>query len=102
MAYLLAARRVRGGWPRARSAAFLAGLAVLARALMSGIDTYADYLLSVHMVEHMLLMMVAPVLIVWSAPVRLALAASRGRGRRAIAACCTTAPSRSRHDRGSA
>ena len=53
---------------------------------MSGIDTYADYLLSVHMVEHMLLMMVAPVLIVWSAPVRLALAASRGRGRRAIAA----------------
>ena len=75
--YLLAARRVRGGWPRSRSALFLAGLAVLATALLSGIDTYADDLLSVHMVQHMLLMMVAPVLIVWSAPVRLALAASR-------------------------
>jgi len=84
--YLLAARRVRGGWPRMRSASFLAGLAVVATALMSGIDTYADYLLSMHMVEHMLLMMVAPVLIVWSAPVRLALAAGRRRERRAIAA----------------
>ena len=56
----------------------------MATALLSGIDTYADYLLSVHMVEHMLLMMVAPVLIAWGAPVRLALAAC-GRGRRAIA-----------------
>jgi cytochrome c oxidase assembly factor CtaG len=85
-AYLLAARRVRGGWPRMRSVAFLAGLAVLATALLSGIDSYADDLLSVHMAEHMLLMMVAPVLLVWSAPVRLALAASPRRGRRAIAA----------------
>jgi putative membrane protein len=83
--YLLAARRVRGGWPRKRSASFLAGLAVLATALLSGLDTYADDLLSVHMVEHMLLMMVAPVLLVSSAPVRLALAASGRRGRRAIA-----------------
>jgi putative membrane protein len=85
MGYLLAARRVRGGWPWRRSASFLAGLVVLAVALMSGLDTYADELLSVHMVEHMLLMMVAPVLIVWGAPVRLALAASDRRGRRAIA-----------------
>lgn len=84
--YLAAARRVRSGWPRMRSVAFLAGLAVVATALMSGIDAYADDLLSVHMVEHMLLMMVAPVLIAWSAPVRLALAASRRRGRHAIAA----------------
>ena len=82
---LLAAPRVRGGWPRTRSALFLAGLAVLATALLSGIDTYADDLLSVHMVQHMLLMMVAPVLLAWSAPVRLALAASRRRGRHAIA-----------------
>jgi putative membrane protein len=83
--YLLAARRVRGGWPRLRSASFLAGLAIVATALLSGVDTYADYLLSVHMLEHMLLMMVAPVLLLFGAPVRLALAASRRRGRRAIA-----------------
>ncbi|HEY1778825.1 MAG TPA: cytochrome c oxidase assembly protein [Solirubrobacteraceae bacterium] len=83
--YLLAAGRVRGGWSRKRSASFIAGLVVVATALLSGIDTYADYLLSVHMVEHMLLMTVAPVLLVCGAPVRLALAASRSRGRRAIA-----------------
>ena len=83
--YLLAACRVRGGWPRSRSASLLVGLAILAMALMSGIDSYADDLLSVHMVEHMLLMVVAPVLLAWSAPVRLALAASSRRGRRAIA-----------------
>lgn len=83
--YLLAARRARGGWPLARSASFVAGLAVIAAALLSGIDTYADYLLSVHMAEHMLLLMVAPVLLAWGAPVRLALAACGPRGRRAIA-----------------
>ena len=47
---------------------------MIATALLSGIDTYADDLLSIHMVEHMLLMMVAPVLLagerrcVWPSP----------------------------------
>ena len=77
--YLLGARRVRGGWPLPRTSAFLAGLAVLAVALLSGIDAYSDYLLSVHMVQHTLLLMVAPVLLLWAAPVRLALA-SGGHG----------------------
>ena len=60
-------------------------------ALLSGIDAYADDLLSVHMVQHMLLMMVAPVLLLWGAPVRLALARqSRPSGRRAIGALLHT------------
>ena len=55
-----ASRRVRGaGRARAR-ASFLAGLAVIATALLSGVDVYADSLLSVHMAQHMLLLMVAP------------------------------------------
>ena len=42
----------------ARSAAFLAGLLVLVDgALLSGIDTYADELLSVHVVQHLLLIL---------------------------------------------
>lgn len=77
--YLWEARRARGGWPLPRTAAFLAGLAVLAAALLSGIDAYSEYLLSVHMVQHTLLLMVAPVLLLWAAPVRLALA-SGGHG----------------------
>jgi putative membrane protein len=83
--YLLGVSRVRRGWPRARSASFLAGLAIVATALLSGVDIYADELLSVHMAQHMLLLMVAPVLLASGAPVRLALAAGGRRGRRAIA-----------------
>ncbi|MHB2001495.1 MAG: cytochrome c oxidase assembly protein [Solirubrobacteraceae bacterium] len=72
-------------WPAWRACSFLAGLATIALALLSGIDFYADYLLSIHMVEHMLLLLLAPPLLLWGAPVRLALGASRGRARRAIA-----------------
>ncbi len=56
---------------------------VVATALLSGVDGYADALLSVHMAQHMLLLMVAPVLLACGAPVRLALAASPRRARRA-------------------
>lgn len=79
--YLLGARRARRGWPGWRTTSFLAGLLVLALALMSGIDRYADELLSVHMAQHLLLVLVAPALLLWGAPVRLALTAARPRGR---------------------
>jgi len=82
--YLVGAARTRARWPLWRTASFLAGLLVLASALESGIDQYAEELLSVHMVQHMLLLMVAPALLLWGAPVRLALAASGRRGRRVI------------------
>jgi putative membrane protein len=84
VAYAAGARRVRG-WPPARTLAFSAGLAVLAAALLSGIDAYADELLSIHMVQHILLLLVAPVLLLWAAPVRLALAAGGPGLRRAAA-----------------
>jgi len=84
--YLIGMRRVRRGWAAVRCASFLAGLATIAVALLSGIDGYADSLLSVHMAQHMLLLMVAPVLLAAGAPARLALAASPRGPRRAIAA----------------
>ena len=62
-------------WPAGRTAAFLAGCAVLAVATCSGVARYAPVLFSVHMVEHLLLAMVAPVLLVLGAPVTLALRA---------------------------
>ena len=73
--YLAAARRVAGGWPRRRTASFLAGLTSLLVALQSGIDAYDDRLLSVHMVQHMLILLVAPLLLLGGRPVVLALAA---------------------------
>ncbi len=77
--------RCRGRWPIWRALSFVAGLFVVALALLSGIDQYADELLSVHVLEHLLLILIAPVLALWGAPVRLALSASPPAARRAIA-----------------
>jgi len=73
--YLAGVVRRRRPWPPARTTAFLAGLAVLWVALASGADTYAGELLSAHMVQHMLLTLVAPPLLIAGAPVTLALGA---------------------------
>jgi putative membrane protein len=79
------ALRCRGRWPAWRAASFMAGLFVVALALLSGVDRYADELLSVHVLEHMLLILAAPVLVLWGAPARLALVASAPAARRTIA-----------------
>jgi cytochrome c oxidase assembly factor CtaG len=92
--YVIGVRRTRRRWLLARCASFLAGLAVIATALLSGIDVYADSLLSVHMTQHMLLLMVAPALLAYGAPVRLALATSPRRVRRRIAAVLRSRPVR--------
>ena len=70
--YVTAARRARQ-WPAARTASFLLGLLVIQVALESGLDSYDDRLLSVHMVQHVLLIEVAPVLLLYGRPLHLAL-----------------------------
>jgi cytochrome c oxidase assembly factor CtaG len=52
-----------GRWHGGHVAAFLAGLAAIYLALASPIEPFADLLLAVHMVQHLLLMMVAPPLL---------------------------------------
>jgi cytochrome c oxidase assembly factor CtaG len=71
--YVGAAWRTR--WPGLRTATFLAGLAALLVALESGADAYADRLLSAHMVQHLLIAMVAAPLLVAGLPLTLALRA---------------------------
>ena len=68
-------RRRGDRWPAGRTVAFLAGCAVIAVATASGLARYAPVLFSAHMVEHLLLAMVAPVLLVLGGPVTLALRA---------------------------
>ena len=70
--------------PRRRTAAFLAGLGAIAVALMSGIDTYDTTLFSVHMVQHILLTLVAAPLIALGAPITLLLRASTPDVRRRV------------------
>jgi cytochrome c oxidase assembly factor CtaG len=64
-------------WPAARILVFFGGLAVIAVATQSSIGAYDDVLFSVHMVQHLLLIMVAPPLLVAGRPVTLLLHASR-------------------------
>lgn len=87
--YLFAAACLPGRWPARRTASFLAGVACLLVALQSGIDAYDDRLLSVHMVQHTLILLLAPLLLLGGRPVVLGLAAlppaRRARPARALA-----------------
>jgi cytochrome c oxidase assembly factor CtaG len=64
-------------WPALRSLSFLLGLAAVVIATESSIGAYDDVLFSVHMVQHLMLIMVAPPLMVAGRPVTLLLHASR-------------------------
>jgi cytochrome c oxidase assembly factor CtaG len=72
-------------WPRGRTLCFLAGLAIAAIDLCSGIGAEADSKLSAHMLEHMILWTVVAPLLACGAPVRLAFHALPRSGRRALA-----------------
>ena len=72
--YLWAARRVRR-WPLRRAAAFLAGLAALALALIA-LDPAADRTLTGHMVQHLVLVYAAAPLLVLGSPIALGLRAA--------------------------
>lgn len=60
-------------WPTARTLSFAGGVLVVVVALQSGVDDYDDRLLSVHMVQHLLLLLLAPLLLLLGQPVILAL-----------------------------
>src|SRR6185437_15858623 len=57
---------ILGRW---RAVSFFAGLFVLLLALVSPLDTVADDLFSAHMLQHMLLLLVIPPLLVYGRPV---------------------------------
>jgi putative membrane protein len=72
-------RAARAGTPHPRrsAVAFFAGLAVVALALASPIDAYAEASFSFHMAQHLLLTLLAPPLLALGAPITLALRATR-------------------------
>jgi cytochrome c oxidase assembly factor CtaG len=64
-------------WPAWRTGLFLGGLVVIVLALESGIGRYDDVLLWDHMVQHLMLVMVAPPLLIFGQPLTLLMHASR-------------------------
>lgn len=69
-------------WPVGRSVVWFLGVAVLWEATATGVEGYGMVLMSVHMLQHMVLTMVVPILLLLGAPVTLALRAlpTHGRG----------------------
>ena len=64
-------------WPAWRTGMFLGGLAVVVLATESGIGSYDDLLFWDHMIQHLMLIMIAPVLLIFGQPITLLLHASR-------------------------
>jgi cytochrome c oxidase assembly factor CtaG len=84
--YLLGVERMRrrgDHWPVGRTLAFVGGgMGSAAIATVSGLGVYDDTLLSVHMVQHMILAMIVPLMMALGAPVTLALRTLPRRPRR--------------------
>ncbi|MFC0533852.1 cytochrome c oxidase assembly protein [Phytohabitans kaempferiae] len=80
--------RARGDkWPVSRTVLFIGpGLGAIAAVTVSGLHAYDTTLISVHMVQHMVLSMVAPIFLALGAPVTLALRVLRGAPRRRLLA----------------
>jgi cytochrome c oxidase assembly factor CtaG len=64
-------------WPAWRTGMFLGGLAIVVLALQSGIGSYDDVLFWDHMVQHLMLVMAAPPLLIFGQPITLLMHASR-------------------------
>jgi cytochrome c oxidase assembly factor CtaG len=87
--WLLVVRRIRRAHPATpvpirRSAAFFGGLFAIAVALLSGVERYDTTLFSAHMVQHLLLVLVAAPLIALAAPITQVLRAASPRVRNRI------------------
>src|SRR5262245_24033310 len=70
--YVCGWRKLRRQMPQrfgaARLASFLSGIAAIQLAIASPLDAFANLLLTAHMVQHLMLLMVAPPLILYGAP----------------------------------
>lgn len=71
-------------WPRKRSAYFLSGIGVMAFAVMSPPFSYDGVLFTVHMWQHILLMMVAAPFVLLGTPITLLLRSVSGATRRNV------------------
>ncbi|HEY9310757.1 MAG TPA: cytochrome c oxidase assembly protein [Williamsia sp.] len=76
-------RRRGDAWPVGRTIAWILGCAALLFATSSGLGKYAPAMFSLHMIAHMMLSMLAPVLLVLGGPMTLALRALKPAGRSA-------------------
>ncbi|GAA5076356.1 cytochrome c oxidase assembly protein [Streptomyces sp. SID10815] len=77
-------RRRGDSWPVGRTIAYVVGVLTVLLVMCTGLNDYGMVMFSVHMVQHMVISMLSPILILLGAPVTLALRALpvAGRGRK--------------------
>ncbi|WP_181767489.1 cytochrome c oxidase assembly protein [Streptomyces albidus (ex Kaewkla and Franco 2022)] len=77
-------KRRGDSWPVARTIAWVLGVLTVGLAMCTGLNEYGMVLFSVHMVQHMIISMLSPILLLLGAPVTLTLRVlpSAGRGRK--------------------
>ncbi|MFF7388173.1 cytochrome c oxidase assembly protein [Streptomyces scabiei] len=79
-------RLVRRGdkWPVGRTVAFVVGVLLVMLVTCTGLNDYGMVMFSVHMVQHMVISMLAPIVLLLGAPITLALRALpvAGKGRK--------------------
>jgi putative membrane protein/putative copper resistance protein D len=79
-------RLVRRGdkWPVGRTVAFVFGVLLILLVMCTRLNDYGMVMFSVHMVQHMVISMLAPILLLLGAPITLALRAlpTAGKGRK--------------------
>ncbi|GAA2941883.1 MULTISPECIES: cytochrome c oxidase assembly protein [Streptomyces] len=80
---VLRLRRRGDAWPVNRTVLFVVGVLTIALVMCTGLNDYGMVMFSVHMVQHMVISMLSPILLLLGAPVTLALRALpvAGRGR---------------------
>lgn len=96
VAYVVGLRRAQVAGTRAvhpvRVGSFVVGLALLVWTLNSALEVFATTLFWVHMVQHLLLIMVVPALLVLGHPMTVLVAATRGRTRSVVERALVTGP----------
>ncbi|MEV0185603.1 cytochrome c oxidase assembly protein [Streptomyces sp. NPDC050625] len=77
-------RRRGDAWPVARTVSYAVGVLTVMLVMCTGLNDYGMVMFSVHMVQHMVISMLSPILILLGAPVTLALRALpvAGKGRK--------------------
>ncbi|WP_046494673.1 cytochrome c oxidase assembly protein [Streptomyces odonnellii] len=81
---VLRLRRRGDEWSAGRTVAFVIGVLTVALVMCTGLNDYGMVMFSAHMIQHMVISMVSPILLLLGAPVTLALRALpvAGRGRK--------------------
>ncbi|MGW5200142.1 cytochrome c oxidase assembly protein [Streptomyces spiralis] len=81
---VLRLRRRGDSWPVGRTVAYVVGVLTVGLVMCTGLNDYGMVMFSVHMVQHMVISMLSPILILLGAPITLALRALpvAGRGRK--------------------